>query len=57
MDVKEQIDALCARVIVAPDGSKELEIAMEELRSALAEHIDQLREQLAHFRQKAFLQE
>jgi hypothetical protein len=57
MDVKEQIDTLCARVIAAPDGSKELEIAMEELRSALAEHIDQLRERLADFRQKAFLQE
>jgi hypothetical protein len=51
MDVKERIDTLCARVVAAPDGSEELKVAMEELRSALGEHVEQLRKRLADLRQ------
>jgi len=54
-DLKQRIDALCAKVIAAPDGSEELTIAMRELRTALAEHSENLRKQLANFRQKGFL--
>ena len=51
-DLKRRIDALCAKVIAAPDGSEELTITMRELRSALAEHSENLRRYLEKFRQK-----
>ena len=50
-DLKQRIDALCAKVIAAPDESEELTIAMRELRSALAEHSANLRRQVEEFRQ------
>ena len=54
MDIEDQIAALCAKVIAAPDGSEELGSAMEELRSALSEHAENLRSQIASLRQKGF---
>ena len=55
-DLKQRIDALCAKVIAAPDESEELTIAMRELRNALAEHSANLRRQVENFRQKGFPQ-
>ena len=55
IDIKERIVALCAKVIAAPDGSKELGDAMEELRSALKEHAEDMRRQIANMRQKGLL--
>ena len=54
MDIEERIAALCAKVIAAPDGSEEFGSAMEELRSALSEHAENLRRQVANLRQKGF---
>jgi hypothetical protein len=54
IDIKERIAALCAKVIAAPDGSEELSCTMEELRSALSEHAENLRRQIANLRQKGF---
>jgi hypothetical protein len=55
MDIKQRINALCAKVIAAPDGSEELAIGIQELRSALADHAETLRRQLAKLREKGFL--
>jgi hypothetical protein len=52
--LKHRIDALCRKVIAAPDGSEELKIALQELRSALGEHVESLRKQLTDLRQKGF---
>jgi hypothetical protein len=54
MDIEERIAALCAKVIAAPDGSEELASAMQELRSALGEHAENMRRQVANLRQKGF---
>ena len=54
MDIKQRIDALCAKVIAAPDGSEELRGSMEELRSALSEHVENLRRRIAAERNKVF---
>ena len=54
IDIKERIVALCAKVIAAPDGSKELGDAMQELRSALKEHAEDMRRQVVNMRQKGF---
>ena len=54
MDAKERINALCAKVIAAPDGSEELAIGIQELRSALADHVEILRRQISDLRQKSF---
>jgi hypothetical protein len=51
-DLKHQIDALCGRVIVAPQGSEELNSVIDELRSALADYVQQVRRQVADLRQK-----
>jgi hypothetical protein len=51
-NLKLRIDALCCKAIAAPDGSEELTMAMQELRSALGEHVELLRKQLADLRQK-----
>jgi hypothetical protein len=51
-DLKQRIDILCAKVIAAPDGSDELRNAMQQLREALAEHVEHLRKRLADFREK-----
>ena len=54
IDIKERIAALCAKVIAAPDRSEEFVCAMEELNSALSEHAENLRSQIANLRQKGF---
>jgi len=54
MDLKERIDALCAKVIAAPDGSEEFTAAMQELRSTLNEHVGRLRKLIAKERLKEF---
>jgi hypothetical protein len=54
IDIKERIAALCAKVIAAPDRSEEFVRAMEELNSALGEHAENLRSQIASLRQKGF---
>lgn len=54
IDIKERIAALCAKVIAAPDRSEEFVCAMEELNSALSEHTENLRSQIASLRQKGF---
>ena len=54
IDIKERIAALCAKVIAAPDRSEEFVCAMEELNSALNEHAENLRSQIANLRQKGF---
>jgi uncharacterized coiled-coil DUF342 family protein len=54
MDLKERIDALCAKVIAAPEGSEEFTAAMQELRSTLNEHVERLRKLIAQQRQKEF---
>jgi hypothetical protein len=56
IDIKERIAALCAKVIAAPDRSEEFVCAMEELNSALSEHAENLRSQIASLRQKGFPQ-
>ncbi len=53
-NLKHRIDALCAKVIAAPDGSEQLNIDMQELREALAEHVEQLRKQVIDLREKGF---
>ena len=54
IDIKDRIAALCAKVIAAPDRSEEFACAMEELNSALNEHAEHLRSQIANLRQKGF---
>ncbi len=54
MDLKERIDALCAQVIAAPEGSEEFTAAMQDLRSALNEHVGRVRKLIAEERQKEF---
>ena len=54
IDIKERLAALCAKVIAAPDRSEEFVCAMEELNSALSEHAENLRNQIASLRQKGF---
>ena len=54
IDIKDRIAALCAKVIAAPDRSEEFACAMEELNSALSEHAENLRSQIANLRQKGF---
>ena len=54
IDINERIAALCAKVIAAPDGSEELSCTMEELRSALSEHAENMRRQIANLRQNGF---
>ncbi len=54
IDIKDRIAALCAKVIAAPDGSEELTRTMEELRSALSEHAEDLRSHVANLRQNGF---
>ena len=56
IDIKDRIAALCAKVIAAPDRSEEFVCAMEELNSALNEHAENLRSQIASMRQKGFPQ-
>jgi len=56
IDIKDRIAALCAKVIAAPDRSEEFVCAMEELNSALSEHAENLRSQIANLRQKGFPQ-
>ena len=51
-DLKHRIDALCRKVIAAPDGSEELQSALAELRNALADQAQDLRRQAAELRQK-----
>jgi hypothetical protein len=55
-DIKDRIADLCAKVIAAPDGSEEFGGAMAELRSALNEHAENLRRQIANLRKKGFPQ-
>ncbi len=50
--LKHQIDALCGKVIAAPDGSAELKNAMSELQNALADYAKEVRWQVADLRQK-----
>jgi hypothetical protein len=50
--LKQRFDALCGKVIAAPDGSEELQSALAELRNALADHAQHLRTQAADLRQK-----
>jgi len=52
MDLKERIDALCAKVIAAPDGSEEFKVAMQELRSTLNDHTERMRKLIAEERHK-----
>jgi hypothetical protein len=54
MDLKERIDALCAKVIAAPEGSEEFRAAMQELRSALNEHVERVRKLIAEAREREF---
>jgi hypothetical protein len=54
-DQKERIDALCAQVIAAPDGSEEFRVAMNELRSTLNEHTERMRQLIAEERHKESL--
>jgi hypothetical protein len=54
IDIKDRIAALCAKVIAAPDRSEEFARAMEELNSALTEHAENLRSQIANMRRKGF---
>jgi hypothetical protein len=56
IDIKDRIADLCAKVIAAPDGSEEFVCAMEELNSALNEHAENLRSQIASLRKKGFPQ-
>jgi hypothetical protein len=56
IDIKDRIADLCAKVVGAPDGSEEFVGAMEELNSALSEHAENLRRQIANLRQKGFPQ-
>ena len=51
-DFKHRIDALCDKVIAAPDDSEELKRAIAELRNALSDHAHHLRRQVADLRQK-----
>ncbi len=54
MDFKNRIEDLCAKVISAPDGSDEFRTALLELRTALRDHAEHLRTQIADVREKAF---
>ena len=54
IDIKDRIAVLCAKVIAAPDRSEEFVRAMEELNSALNEHAENLRSQIANLRQRGF---
>jgi hypothetical protein len=54
MDLKERIDALCTKVIAAPEGSEEFTAAMQELRSALNEHVERVRQMITEARHKEF---
>ena len=47
MKSEEQIHALCLRVAAAPDGSEELRVAMDELRTALKGNAERGRAKLA----------
>ena len=51
-DLKHRIDDLCGKVIAAPHGSEELKLAMDDLRSALADYAQHVRWQVADLRQK-----
>ncbi len=51
MTVKQRFDALCGKVIAAPEGSEELQSALAELRNALADYAQDLRRKAADLRQ------
>ena len=51
-DQKERIDALCAKVIAAPDGTEEFRVAMQELRFTLNQHTERMRKLIAEERHK-----